>query len=98
MPELSVVIPTLNRGRLFHDTVRQVLGQRFADFDLWLIDQSDPDQRAANEAARMLKWASTNWRVTGAILARRSRSDVSRARPLGVAGSLRFVACGHCNG
>ena len=50
MPELSVVIPTLNRGRLFHDTVRQVLGQRFADFDLWLIDQSDPDQRAANEA------------------------------------------------
>ena len=49
-PELSVIIPTLNRGRLFHDTVRQVLKQRRADFDLWLIDQSDPDQRAANEA------------------------------------------------
>jgi GT2 family glycosyltransferase len=47
---LSVVIPTLNRGRLFHDTVRQVLAQRFDSFDLWLIDQSDPDQRAANEA------------------------------------------------
>lgn len=49
MPELSVVIPTLNRGRLFHDTVRQVLAQDFPDFDLWLVDQSDPDQRAANE-------------------------------------------------
>lgn len=49
-PTLSVVIPTLNRGRLFHDTVRQVLAQRFDDFDLWLVDQSDPDQRAANEA------------------------------------------------
>jgi GT2 family glycosyltransferase len=49
-PELSVIIPTLNRGRLFHDTVRQVLTQRFPSFDLWLIDQSDPDQRAANEA------------------------------------------------
>ncbi|MDP2313260.1 MAG: glycosyltransferase [Pseudomonadota bacterium] len=50
VPELSVIIPTLNRGRLFHDSVRQVLGQRFPDFDLWLVDQSDPDQRAANEA------------------------------------------------
>ncbi|MES2640580.1 MAG: glycosyltransferase [Myxococcota bacterium] len=50
LPELSVIIPTLNRGRLFHESVRQVLGQRFSDFDLWLIDQSDPAQRAANEA------------------------------------------------
>lgn len=50
MPELSVIIPTLNRGRLFHDTVRQVLGQRFVAFDLWLVDQSDPDERSANEA------------------------------------------------
>ncbi len=50
MPDLSVIIPTLNRGRLFHDSVRQVLGQAGVDFDLWLVDQSDPDQRAANEA------------------------------------------------
>lgn len=50
MPELSIVIPTLNRGRLFHDTVRQVLGQRFRDFELVLVDQSDPPARAANEA------------------------------------------------
>ncbi len=50
MPELSVVIPTLNRGKLFHDTVRQVLQQAHADFDFWVIDQSDPAARAANEA------------------------------------------------
>lgn len=48
-PELSVVIPTLNRGRLLHDTVRQVLAQRFRDLELWVVDQSDPAQRAANE-------------------------------------------------
>jgi GT2 family glycosyltransferase len=50
VPAVSVVIPTLNRGRLFHDTVRQVVAQPFPDFDLWLVDQSDPAQRAANEA------------------------------------------------
>lgn len=50
MPKLSVVIPTLNRGRLFQDTVRQVLQQRNTDFDLWLIDQSDPAGQLSNEA------------------------------------------------
>lgn len=50
MPELSIIIPTLNRGRLFHDTVRQVLRQSFGDYELWLVDQSDPEQRARNEA------------------------------------------------
>ncbi len=50
MPELSIVIPTLNRGRMFHDTVRQVLAQNFQDYELWLVDQSDAAHRAANEA------------------------------------------------
>jgi GT2 family glycosyltransferase len=50
MPELSIVIPTLNRGKLFHDTVRQLVTQAFRDWELWVIDQSDPAQRAANEA------------------------------------------------
>lgn len=50
MPRLNILIPTLNRDRLFHDTVRQLLLQRFRDWELWLIDQSDPDQRARNEA------------------------------------------------
>lgn len=51
MPKLSVLIPTLNRGKLLHDTVRQVLAQQFHDLELWVVDQSDPGQRAANEAA-----------------------------------------------
>lgn len=50
MPELSIVIPTLNRGKLFHDTVRQLLQQRHRDWEMWIVDQSDPDARAANEA------------------------------------------------
>jgi GT2 family glycosyltransferase len=49
VPELSVVIPTLNRGRLLHDTVRQVLAQAFRDLELWIVDQSDAEGRAANE-------------------------------------------------
>ncbi|MFZ5480959.1 MAG: glycosyltransferase family 2 protein [Myxococcota bacterium] len=49
MPELSIVIPTLNRGKLFHDTVRQVREQAWRDWELWVVDQSDPEQRAANE-------------------------------------------------
>lgn len=46
---LSVIIPTLNRGRLLHETVRHVLAQEFQDFELWIVDQSDPPGREANE-------------------------------------------------
>jgi len=49
-PKLSVLIPTLNRGQLFHDTVSQCLEQSYGDFELILVDQSDPDQEAANRA------------------------------------------------
>lgn len=49
MPRLSVIIPTLNRGHLFHDTVRQVLEQHCADFELVVVDQSDPVGQHANE-------------------------------------------------
>lgn len=50
MPRLAIIIPTLNRDRMFHDTVRQVLAQGFTGYHLHLIDQSDPPQRARNEA------------------------------------------------
>lgn len=50
MPKLSIIIPTLNRGRVFQDTVRQVLRQRFTDFELVVVDQSDDEVRRANEA------------------------------------------------
>jgi GT2 family glycosyltransferase len=50
MAKLAIILPTLNRGALFHDTVRQVLQQDYRDYEFWLIDQSDPPQRALNEA------------------------------------------------
>lgn len=48
-PKLSVLIPSLNRGRLLHETVLQVLKQQYTDLELWVVDQSDPEQRAVNE-------------------------------------------------
>lgn len=50
MPKLSVVVPTLNRGRFFFNTVRQILDQRLKDIELVIVDQSDVEQRSANEA------------------------------------------------
>ena len=50
MPVLSIIIPTLNRGRVFQDTVAQVLRQRLADFELIVVDQSDEPVRGQNEA------------------------------------------------
>ena len=48
--KLSIVIPTLNRGRLLHEVVTQLCAQRFRDWELWVIDQSDPEIRAADQA------------------------------------------------
>jgi GT2 family glycosyltransferase len=39
-PKLSVVIPTFNRPDYLHSTVRQVLDQRFTDYELCVLDQS----------------------------------------------------------
>ncbi len=50
MPELSIVLPTLNRGKLLHDVVLQLVAQRFTDVEILIVDQSDPPGRAANEA------------------------------------------------
>jgi len=50
MPALSIVIPTLNRGRVLQKTVEQVLAQPFTDFELLIVDQSDPPVRAENES------------------------------------------------
>ncbi len=50
MPALSIVIPTLNRGPVLQRTVAQVLAQPFTDFELLVVDQSDPPIRAENEA------------------------------------------------
>lgn len=41
MPDLSIIIPTLNRGKLLLATVQQLLKQRFQDYEIWIVDQSD---------------------------------------------------------
>ncbi len=46
MPALSVLIPTLNRGKLLHDTIRQVLAQTLRDIEVWVVDQSDAELAA----------------------------------------------------
>jgi GT2 family glycosyltransferase len=50
MSKLSVIIPTLNRGRFFFNTVQQILDQRLKDIELVIVDQSDVEQRSANVA------------------------------------------------
>lgn len=49
MPKLSIIIPTLNRGRVFAETIAQVRRQRFTDFELVVVDQSDDPLRRENE-------------------------------------------------
>ncbi len=45
-PALSIVIPTFNRARYLVSTVEQLFRQDFQDFELFVIDQSEVDQRA----------------------------------------------------
>jgi len=41
MLDLSIIIATLNRGKLLLATVEQVLKQRFQNYEVWIVDQSD---------------------------------------------------------
>jgi GT2 family glycosyltransferase len=47
-PTLTIIVPTYNRVADARATVDQLLRQPFADFELWLIDQSDPPVAEAN--------------------------------------------------
>lgn len=49
-PRLSVIIPTLNRGKLLHDTVEQAVRQAFRDIEVLVVDQSDPEPAAATRS------------------------------------------------
>lgn len=49
MPKLSIIIPTLNRGRVFAETIAQLRRQRLTDFELVVVDQSDEPLRKENE-------------------------------------------------
>lgn len=50
MPALSIIIPTLNRGTTFRNTIAQVLRQDLQDFEIVIIDQSDAPERYAVKA------------------------------------------------
>lgn len=57
MPDLSIIIPTLNRGELLVATVQQVLKQRFQDYEVWIVDQSE-DEVAAGIRERLASTCS----------------------------------------
>lgn len=50
VPALSIIVPTLNRGRVFRETIAQILLQDFQDYELLAVDQSDAPERTENEA------------------------------------------------
>lgn len=43
MPEISVIIPTYNRGYLIRESIESVLRQTFSDFELLIIDDGSDD-------------------------------------------------------
>jgi GT2 family glycosyltransferase len=51
--ELSVIIPTLNRGKVLYETIRQVLAQQGCTFELIIVDQSD--ESIASENVKFLE-------------------------------------------
>ncbi|MDE8346203.1 MAG: glycosyltransferase family 2 protein [Acidocella sp.] len=45
---VSIIVPTFNRPVVLQATIDQVLAQPFSDYELWIVDQSDPDAAASN--------------------------------------------------
>ena len=76
---LSVIVPTFNRAVHLQATVTQLLGQAFTDYELWIIDQSDPADAASNRAyAEGLGDARVSYRHV-------SRRSLPNARNVGLA-------------
>lgn len=46
-PSVSVVLPTYNRADSLHDSIRSVLNQTFADFELVVVDDASTDETEA---------------------------------------------------
>lgn len=80
MPDLSIIIPTLNRGKLLMATVQQVLKQRFQDYEIWIVDQSD--EKVAADIRQALAATCSDPRVHYLHL---SRKGLPNARNEGLA-------------
>ena len=46
-PTVSVLIPVHNRAHLVGDAIRSILGQRFGDFELVVVDDGSTDDSVA---------------------------------------------------
>src|SRR5262249_11921042 len=44
MPFFSVIVPTFNRVELLKSTVNSILAQRYADFELIIVDDGSRDE------------------------------------------------------
>ena len=47
-PRVTIIVATYNRARELRSTLDQLRRQPFADFELWVVDQSDPEIAAVN--------------------------------------------------
>lgn len=48
VPQVTIIVPTLNRAAVVQATVSQLLAQPFRDYELWIIDQSDETDAVSN--------------------------------------------------
>jgi GT2 family glycosyltransferase len=62
LSNVSVVVPTRNRGEVLAETLRRIMRTNPAPFELIVVDQSNPSEQQSNcvtvqEAARMAGWS-----------------------------------------
>jgi GT2 family glycosyltransferase len=79
-PQLSVIIPTLNRCGYLWSTVQQILRQDFADFEICVLDQSTSEEAAAASARSLGECTDRRLRYF-----RRQVKGVPNARNEGIA-------------
>jgi GT2 family glycosyltransferase len=48
-PSVTIIIPSFNRASVLQSTLTQLRSQPFKDYEIWIIDQSDPQHAASNE-------------------------------------------------
>lgn len=49
-PTLSIIVPTFNRSQALAATINDLLRQSYRDYELWIVDQSTPEQAMMNAA------------------------------------------------